>query len=431
MGVVADRLPPGTAARPAGPGALPRLLDGAGAGAVPLARHRATYPPPPPPPADGLLAAVERSGLRGRGGAAFPTAAKLRAVRGRRRPLVVVNGSEGEPASGKDELLLSAVPHLVVDGALLAAAAVGAGEVIVCVDRTAAAALSAVRRALWERSAEAAATVRLAALPPRYLAGEETALVRWLDGGPASPTGVRPFEHGVGGRPTLVGNVETLAHLAQVARFGPDWFRQLGTAEQPGSALVTLSGAVGRPGVYEVGVGAPLGELVEDAGGAPDGIAAVLVGGYFGSWLTAGQAAAARLDERSLRRLGAAMGCGAVVVLPAGACGVAETAGVLAWMAGESAGQCGPCAFGLAAVARAAAELRDGRAGGETVERLRRWAGQIEGRGACRLPDGAVRLLRSALEVFGDDVRRHLGGGSCAGRALPSVLPAPREPAWR
>jgi len=434
VGMVADRLAPDGLAGPAGPTGLPRLLQGTGAGAVPLARHRATYPPPPPPgrPADRLLAAVERSGLRGRGGASFPTGTKLRAVRGgRRRPLVLVNGSEGEPASGKDELLLSAVPHLVLDGALLAAAAVGAGEVIVCVDGTAGAALGAVERALRERRAEAAATVRLAALPPRYLAGEETALVRWLDGGPAAPTGVRPFERGVGGRPTLVGNVETLAHLAQVARFGTDWFRQLGTAEQPGSALVTLSGAVGRPGVYEVGVGAPLGELVEDAGGAPDGIAAVLVGGYFGSWLTAGQAAAARLDERSLRQLGAAMGCGAVVVLPAGACGLAETARVLAWMAGESAGQCGPCVFGLAAVARAAADLRDGRAGQDTVERLRRWAGQIEGRGACRLPDGAVRLLRSALDVFGDDLERHLAGGTCAGQARPSVLPAPRGPAWR
>jgi NADH:ubiquinone oxidoreductase subunit F (NADH-binding) len=125
------------------------------------------------------------------------------------------------------------------------------------------------------------------------------------------------------------------------------------------------------------------------------------------------------------------MGCGAVVVLPAGACGVAETARVLAWMAGESAGQCGPCAFGLAAVARAAAELRDGRAAPDTAERLRRWAGQIEGRGACRLPDGAVRLLRSALGVFAEDLQRHLRGGACAGGALPSVLPARGRPAWR
>ena len=442
MGMVADRLGPGARAgvHPAGQTGLPRLLDGVGghAGAVPLAEHRFVYPAPPPPgrPLDRLVATVERAGLRGRGGAAFPTGTKLRAVRdGGRRPVVVVNGSEGEPASGKDELLLATVPHLVLDGALLAAAAVGADEVIVCVDGTARGALDAVGRALLERRAEAAPAVRLAALPSRYLAGEETALVHWLDGGPAAPTGARPFERGVGGRPTLVDNVETLAHLAQIVRFGPDWFRQLGPGEQPGSALVTLGGGVGRPGVYEIGVGAALGELVDIAGGAPGGVEAVLVGGYFGSWLTAGQAMGARLDNQSLRSLGAAMGCGAVVVVPGGACGIAETARVLAWLAGESAGQCGPCVYGLAAVARGVAELRDGRARPETVAQLRRWAGQIEGRGACRLPDGAVRLLRSALDVFAGDVQRHLDDGACPGVGRPSVLPAPRAvrggPAWR
>jgi NADH:ubiquinone oxidoreductase subunit F (NADH-binding) len=439
MGMVADRLGPWTRAgvAPAGPAGLPRLLDGIGehAGTVPLARHRAVYPAPPPPgrPLDGLVATVERSGLRGRGGASFPTGTKLRAVReGRRTPVVLVNGSEGEPASAKDKLLLARAPHLVLDGALLAAAAVGADEVVVCVDGTARAALGAVERALLERRAEPAARLRLAALPPRYVAGEETALVHWLDDGLATPTGSRPFQRGIGGRPTLVDNVETLAHLAQVLRFGPEWFRQLGTAEQPGSALLTLSGAAGAPGVYEVGVGAALGDLVAGAGGAPDGVAAVLVGGYFGSWLEPGAAMGARLDNQSLRPLGAALGCGALVVLPDGACGIAETVRVLAWLAGESAGQCGPCVFGLAAVARVAAELRDGRAGPGTVEQLRRWAGQIEGRGACRLPDGAVRLLRSALEVFADDVRWHLQRGPCAGVERPSVLPAPRGgPAWR
>ena len=439
MGVVADRLGPDTRAgvAPAGPAGLPRLLHGIGehGGAVPLARHRAVYPAPPRPgrPLDGFVATVERSGLRGRGGASFPTGTKLRAVRdGRRTPVVLVNGSEGEPASAKDKLLLTTAPHLVLDGALLAAAAVGAGEVVVCVDMGAPAALGAVERAIVERHAEPGPRLRLAALPSRYVAGEETALVHWLDDGLATPTGSRPFQRGVGGRPTLVDNVETLAHLAQVLRFGPEWFRQLGTAEQPGSALVTLSGAVGGPGVYEVGVGAALGELVGVAGGAPDGVAAVLVGGYFGSWLGAGTAARARLDNQSLRPLGAAMGCGALVVLPDGACGVAETARVLAWLAGESAGQCGSCVFGLAAVARAAADLRDGRARPDTVEQLRRWAGQIEGRGACRLPDGAVRLLRSALDVFADDVQWHLHRGPCAGVSRPSVLPTPRGgTAWR
>ncbi|HZD71828.1 MAG TPA: NADH-ubiquinone oxidoreductase-F iron-sulfur binding region domain-containing protein [Actinomycetes bacterium] len=261
--------------------------------------------------------------------------------------------------------------------------------------------------------------MRLAALPSGYVAGEETALVHWLNGGPATPTRTppRPFQRGVDGRPTLVDNVETLAHLAQILRYGPGWFRQLGTPEEPGSALVTLSGAVARPGVYEAPLGCPLADLLH-AAGPPAGIGAVLVGGYFGSWLDAGQAGRARLSNQYLRPLGAGLGCGAVVVLGEGACGVDHTARILAWLAGESAGQCGPCVLGLPAIATAAAQLRDGRAG--ALGLLRRWAGQVEGRGGCRLPDGAVRLLRSALAVFADDIQRHVAGRGCAAAASPA-----------
>src|SRR6266540_6809106 len=153
---------------------LPRLLSATGehGTAAPLAYHRLVYPAPPLPgvPRDDVVDAVERSGLRGRGGASFPTGTKLRAVRdGRRSPVVVVNGSEGEPASGKDKLLLTMAPHLVLDGALLAAAAVGASQVVVCVDRAATAALDAVGRALAERGPSDGLPVRLAAIPSRYL----------------------------------------------------------------------------------------------------------------------------------------------------------------------------------------------------------------------------------------------------------------------
>ena len=295
---------------------LPRLLSATGehGTAAPLAYHRLVYPAPPLPgvPRDDVVDAVERSGLRGRGGASFPTGRKLRAVRGgRRSPAVVVNGAEGEPASGKDKLLLTTAPHLVLDGALLAAAALGARQVVVCVDQSATAALDAVTRALGERRrAEAALPVRLAAVPSRHVAGEETALVHWLNGGPATPTSTppRPFQRGVDGRPTLVDNVETLAHLAQILRYGPDWFRRLGTPAEPGSTLITLSGAVARPGVYELSIGSPLADLVEIAGPVA-GIGAVLVGGYFGSWLGAEQAGRARLSNQSLRPLGAGLGC--------------------------------------------------------------------------------------------------------------------------
>jgi hypothetical protein len=263
--------------------------------------------------------------------------------------------------------------------------------------------------------------------------------VHWLNGGPATPTRTppRPFQRGVDRRPTLIDNVETVAHLAQVLRFGPDWFRQLGTADEPGSALVTLSGAVERPGVYEVPIGAPLAQLVSRAAGAPEGAGAVLLGGYFGSWIGAEEASAASLSNGDLRRHGASLGCGAVVVLGASACGLGETARILAWLAGQTAGQCGPCVHGLAAIAGTTAALHDGQTTPADLDRLRRWAGQIEGRGACRLPDGAVRLLRSALEVFAGDVWRHLDGGSCpAGVRIvpprtPAAAPIQRGFQWR
>jgi NADH:ubiquinone oxidoreductase subunit F (NADH-binding) len=322
----------------------------------------------------------------------------------------------------------------VLDGALLAAAAVGAGEVVVCIDRTATRAAQALRAAIAERARteKSARIVRVAAIPHRYVAGEETALVHWLNGGDAKPTLTppRPFEAGVGGRPTLVDNVETLAHLAQIVQWGPDWFREHGTADEPGTMLVTVtvSGAVDRNGVHEVPVGAPLSTVIRSAGGQLSQASAVLVGGCFGAWLSPDQARRVRLCDADLRPLGAGLGCGAIVVLPADACGLKETARILGWLAGESAGQCGSCVHGLAAIAGGAADLFHGD---DTVDRLLRWAGQVEGRGACHLPNGAVRLLRSGLAVFADEVERHRSGQGCTGG--PALLPIPdtrREP-WQ
>jgi len=427
--------------QPAAPGGNRRLLSAAGPGgtALPLAEHRRSYPAPPRSRRGrpDIVAMVERAGLLGRGGAGFPTGRKLRAVAsGRRRPIVVVNGTEGEPLSGKDGLLLRTAPHLVLDGAALAAAAVGAREVVVCVDRINRAGLAAVERALAERAGREpdAVPMRLAATPPHYVTGEESALVHWINGGEAKPTRVppRPFEKGVEGRPTLVDNVETLAHLAQIVRFGSEWFRQTGTVTEPGTILTTVTGAVSRPGIYEVPAGSSLADLLTRAG-TPEGVSAVLVGGYFGFWLDVPSARDARLSHEDLRRRGGGLGCGAIAVLPAGACGLTEAARVMGWLAGETAGQCGPCVHGLAALAGTLGEACRGRARGDVVPRLLRWSAQIEGRGACRFPDGAVRFLRSTLDVFGDDLRRHATGRPCPGAAKAGLLPIPdtRRAPWR
>jgi NADH:ubiquinone oxidoreductase subunit F (NADH-binding) len=424
------------------PERLPRLLgDGAAARmSTSLADHRRVYPAPPGPgraPTEAIIDAVERSGLRGRGGAAFPTGVKLRSVAaGRRSPVVVVNGTEGEPASNKDKTLMLSRPHLVLDGALLAAVAVAATEVIVCVDRSADRAMGAMQHAIEERQrSEPGVALRLLAVPSRYVAGEETALVHFINGGEAKPTAIPPrvFESGVGRRPTLVDNVETLAHVAQIVRWGPQWFRRVGTVEEPGSMLATVSGDVERPGVFEVALGTLLRSLFGAAGLEAGAVQAVLVGGYYGTWISGDAASGALLSDASLNALGSSVGCGAVAVVGHDRCGLAETARIVQWFVGESAGQCGPCVNGLPALAGAMAMLAFGDTNPDVLDKLHRWCGQIDGRGGCKLPDGVVRLVRSALSVFADDVERHLDGHPCAGALRGGAFPIPSQEhiAWR
>lgn len=378
-----------------------------------------------------LLAALGQSGLRGRGGAGFPTAVKLRAVASRRSPIVVANGTEGEPASAKDKVLLRHNPHLVIDGVLAAMAAVGARTAIIAVSLEASRA--SLEAALNERP-RAAKAIRVAAVPERFVAGEESALVHWLNGDDAKPTLTppRPFERGVRGRPTLVQNVETLANIGLIARYGADWFGDAGTDEEPGTVLVTIGGAVHRPGVIEVELGTPLRRLIELAGGLTAQPQALLVGGYFGTWIAAAGNVDTPLSESGLRPLGASLGARTIVVLPTSACGVAESARVARYLAGESAGQCGPCVFGLPAVADALEAIASqGSSAAAALERLPRLHAQIARRGACAHPDGALRFVDSALTAFADEISHHLAG-HCTATSTEPVLPTQsRSSNWR
>jgi NADH:ubiquinone oxidoreductase subunit F (NADH-binding) len=372
-----------------------------------------------------LVASIDRSGLLGRGGAGFPVARKWSAVAGRSAgdAVVLVNGAEGEPLSAKDRTLMNARPHLVLDGAELAAEAVGADRIVLYVGGEHANAALALKRAISERGRELVVPTDLVVAPATYVAGEESAAVQFVDGGEARPTGVppRPFERGVGGRPTLVQNVETLAHVALIARYGDAWYRELGTGPTRGSALVTVGGQVAHPGVTEIAYGTSVHDLVSVAGGTLDRSSrgAVLLGGYFGGWLRADEAADQPLDPRACRDAGSAFGCGVVHVLPAGRCGVIATARILDYMAGQSAAQCGPCVFGLRAIADATARIASLSATrSDDLARVVRWSGQLAGRGACRHPDGAVGMLRSALRTFADEFDAHERRGACieAGR---------------
>jgi NADH:ubiquinone oxidoreductase subunit F (NADH-binding) len=357
----------------------------------------------------------------GRGGGSFPTGRKLAAVASSGgRLLVVVNVVEGEPASAKDRTLLRYLPHLVLDGAVLAAEALGAREAVVAFGGPSELELAALSGALASRArrrVDRRVELHPVAVPRAFVAGEESALLRFLEGGPAKPTfGPRPYE-----RVVLVQNAETLAHLALIARFGPEWFRELGTPDEPGSALVTLSGAVTRPGVYEVELGTTIEHLLRLAGGASEPLRAVLVGGFFGTWLDTDALDLPLLDA-ALASHGASLGARAIVVLPRDACGIVETARIARYLADQNAGQCGPCVYGLDSIASAFARLARGEADGRGD--LRRWIGLVRGRGACKHPDGTAGFVASALDCFADEVDRHLRGRCSARRR--AVLPLPR-----
>ncbi len=342
---------------------------------------------------------ADEAGLRGRGGAGFPMARKLAATAARRGDAIVVaNGAEGEPVSKKDRSLLRVAPHLVLDGATLAARAVGANLIVLAVSKPA----PELERAVAERMRHARERIEVRRVPDRFVAGEESALVHALEGRAAKPSlkPPFPFERGVDGRPTLVQNVETLAQLAMIARYGPSWFGG-------GTALITLAGAFVRRGVHEIPLGVALGDVVTRTGGVSGEVSGYLVGGYFGTWISSSDAADLLLTPEVL-------GAGATVALPESTCAVAECARVARYLARESAGQCGPCVHGLAAIAEAVAAGRRSE--------IARWADMIDGRGACRHPDGAARFVRSALDVFAAEFDRHLRRGGC-GRHCQHVLP--------
>ncbi len=422
-----------------GPAGLPRLLRGlTGTAALTLAEHRSVHGALRLMRAGELIDTVGRSGLRGHGGARFPTSTKLQAVAAARRACVVVaNGSEGEPASAKDELLLASAPHLVLDGLEIAAAALKASEVVVAVERTRPRALQAAIEAVAERAAhgDGGVAMRVVAVPGRYVAGEESALVHFIDGGEAKPTLVppRPFERGVGGRPTLIQNVETLAHLGLISRHGPDWFRSIGEPDDPGSALVTLSGAVARPAVYEIALGSTFEALIDAAGGEPEPASAYLIGGYFGTWVRREHLRGRAVSAAGLQPVGASLGAGVVFALASSVCGLVETARVMRYLSEETAGQCGSCVNGLATISDRVDLIARSSSSPDMLDALDRWSSMVEGRGACRLPDGAIRFLRSARIAFADEITLHQAG-RCSGTRHDSALPIPhvgRDWGWR
>ena len=387
----------------AGPAGATRLFA---AGSADLASHEAAFGRLPAMHLAPLIDELLRSGLDGRGGAGFAAWQKLASIPADgRRPVVVANGAEGEPLSQKDAALLHNAPHLVIDGILIAGRSLGAKELHLYAG---AEQLAPVARALDERRE---AHIRLHEAPDPFIAGEATAVVSAISGGPAIPRDrtKRLSDGGLNGRPTLVHNVETLAHLALISRFGSAWFRGVGAGSAPGSRLITLSGNAAGPRVYEIPTGVRLTEILLSTGIELPSVRAALVGGYHGTWLAADQLDVP-FSKEGLAPVGARTGAGIVMTLGSGSCGLAATADILAYLSGQSARQCGPCTNGLPALARLFARLAYGDTNGKLPQEISRLAALVTGRGSCAHPDGTARLASSALMAFASDVEAHLRG---------------------
>lgn len=365
---------------------------------------------------DALLLEVEKSGIRGRGGAAFPLAQKLRTVRASTStPIVLANGEEGEPASVKDRWLMRYRPHLVLDGVRLTVAMVGADDAYLYVSDPASAA--SLRAALDEiGSLDSAGRVVVHEVEGTYVAGEETAAVRSINGGPALPQEKppRPFQAGIDNRPTLVSNVETLANLPSLLAHGADVYRSLGTDDSSGTFLCTLTG-IGDAGLYELPFGTTLREVLAWLDHDTP-ITGALVGGYFAGVMS-DRILDVPLDYGSVRAAGGGLGCGAIAIIDESTCPVDVTADVLAYFDRENAGQCGSCFNGTAAMAAAASAIRDGRAEDADVERLRGWSQALRGRGACGTLDGAANVAAALLREFPERVEALVASPRDGGRA--------------
>jgi NADH:ubiquinone oxidoreductase subunit F (NADH-binding) len=380
----------------------PRLLDGRdlALGAEGLSEH-ARRLGPLPATGRSLIDVLVGSGLTGRGGAGFPVGLKWRSVAtaSHGSAVIVVNGAEGEPRSKKDRLLMTSRPHLILDGAFLAARTVRAKSIVLYIGEDHHAARQSMAKALTERTVEERRMVRTVSAPARYVAGTSSAAVHLVNAGIATPVSTPPSPHvsGIDGAPTLVQNVETLAHVALIAR----------TGESTGTQLITVAGGVSRPGVLEVAMDATLGEAIQLAGGASKPVQAVLLGGYFGNWIDAARAWTLSLDPDGLRAHGLSLGCGVIGVLPVGRCAVCEVAGIMRYLAAESSAQCGPCFFGLRALAETCTRISQHGSDPSDFQRLQRWSAEVRGRGACHHPDGVVIFLQSALKTFPDEFADH------------------------
>ncbi len=393
---------------------------------------------------EATLDEVRRSGLRGRGGGGFPTARKWEGVRAQTegRRYVVANGAEGEPGTFKDRAILRADPYQVIEGLIIAGFVVGASEGFVCTKADYGAEADALERAAREmQEAGLCETCSITVVrgPDLYLYGEEKALLEVIEGKPPLPRLFPPYEHGLfaGGvnegweasrssapsaaaNPTVVNNVETLAHVSHLVRQGADWFRACGTAESPGTTVCTIVGDVRRPGVAEVALGAPLRALIDEVGGGlqeGNPLKAVLSG--VANPVVTGAALDAPVSYEGLRAVGSGMGSAGFIAYGDDACMVEVARQVSRFLAVESCGQCLPCKEGSRTITAHLELLEAGTANEDDLNAVARWLRQVTDASRCYLATQEQVVVTSLLQAFEDEVAEHLAGGCPRPRELP------------
>ena len=381
-------------------------------------------------PQEEIIEMVKQSGLRGRGGAGFPTGLKWSFIN-RTAPgdkYVVVNSDEGEPGTFKDRDILRYNPHALVEGILICGYAIGA-----------VAGYNYIRGEFWEpyeRFEAALAEAREAGLLGEnilgsgfdfdihthlgggaYICGEETALLESLEGKKGQPRYKPPFPamFGLYGRPTVINNTETLASVPDIIRRGADWFREIGVANSGGPKLFSVSGNVARPGNYEVPMGTPFAELLELAGGVRDGrpCKAVIPGGSSAPVLPGDVMMDLTMDYDSIAGAGSMLGSGAVIVMDDTNCMVKVLDRISYFYYEESCGQCTPCREGTGWMHRVVNRIERGKGRQEDLDLLDDVARKIMGRTICALGDAAAMPVAGFIKHFRDEFQYHIDNKKC------------------
>ncbi|MDE0028333.1 MAG: SLBB domain-containing protein [Deltaproteobacteria bacterium] len=402
------------------PGGVPEGLEGLDAyrargGYQAVERLAGTSP-------EDIVAKVEASGLRGRGGAGFPTGRKLAlTLECPETPrYVVMNGGEDEPGSKKDRVLMENVPHLILDGIILAAYAVQAEKAYLYINHGYEAATRAMETAIEEArqagycGADVAGSgfsleIVMVPAPSNYVAGEDTAALEVIEGKEALPRQKPPFPvtEGLFGKPSLVNNVETLANIAPIVNKGPESFRAVGTADSPGTMVFSLGDEMERPGVYELPLGTPLRHLVEGCGGGlkhGKAIKAILPGGPSSGFLLP-ESLDLPLDHNSLREAGSSIGCGVVKVLTEDDSVLDEVVRIADFFARESCGQCPACRMETNMLVALLKKVQAGEGNDALVEQFGKVIAFNKGKGFCSLINMPGPPIESAVRLFPEEFR--------------------------